>query len=109
MKIEELFHQENILPTAPRVVQYLINSFYDEQMPADELAHHIALDPVLSTNLLRLANSPYYRTSRQIGSVEAAVTLLGFVTVRTLVITCSLVTSFKATPGLDLRQFWRYA
>ncbi|MBP9218125.1 MAG: HDOD domain-containing protein [Sterolibacterium sp.] len=109
MKIEELFLQENILPTAPWVVQHLINSFHDEHLSTDELAHHIALDPVLSINLLRLANSPYYRTSRQIGSVEAAVTLLGFVTVRTLVLTCSLVTSFKATPGLDLRQFWRYS
>jgi HD-like signal output (HDOD) protein len=34
--------------------------------------------------------------------------MLGFVTVRTLVITCSLVTRFKTTQGIDLKQFWRY-
>ena len=109
MKPAVLFNQENALPTAPKVIQELIDSFSEERISSDELARKIAFDPVLSANVLRLANSPYYRVSRQVGSVEAAVTLLGFVTVRTLVITCSLVTRFKTTPGIDLKQFWRYS
>lgn len=109
MKIASLFQQENLLPTAPKVVQQLIDSFTDDALTTEELADRIALDPVLSANLLRLANSAYYRASRKISSVEAAVTMLGFVTVRTLVITCSLVSRFKSTPGFDLKQFWRYS
>ena len=109
MKIASLFNQENLLPTAPKVEQQLIDSFSDDALTTEELAERIALDPVLSANLLRLANSAYYRASRKISSVEAAVTMLGFVTVRTLVITCSLVSRFKSTQGLDLRQFWRYS
>lgn len=109
MKIAALFNQENVLPTAPKVVQELIESFDNEGVSTDDLARRIALDPVLSANLLRLANSAYYRASRRVSSVDAAVTMLGFVTVRTLVITCSLVSRFKTTPGIDLRQFWRYS
>lgn len=109
MKLVALFNHENALPTAPKVIQELIDSFTNEGISSDALARRIAVDPVLSANLLRLANSAYYRVSRQISSVEAAVTMLGFVTVRTLVITCSLVTRFKATPGIDQKQFWRYS
>jgi HD-like signal output (HDOD) protein len=35
--------------------------------------------------------------------------MLGFVTVRTLVISSGLVSGFKTVPGLDLKQFWRYS
>ena len=109
MKIAALFRQENALPTIPGIIQELIESFTNDGVSVDQIASKIAVDPVLSANVLRLANSPYYRVSRQICSVDAAVTMLGFVTVRTLVITCSLVTRFKTTPGMDLRQFWRYS
>lgn len=109
MKLSILFTHENALPTSPQIIQDLIESFRDENISIDELAHKIALNPVLSANVLRLANSPYYRVSRQIGSIKEAIAMLGFVTVRTLVITCGLVARFKATPGLDLKQFWRYS
>lgn len=109
MKLSALFTHENALPTSPQIIQDLIESFRDENVSIDELARNIALNPVLGANVLRLANSPYYRVSRQIGSIKDAIAMLGFVTVRTLVITCGLVARFKATPGLDLRQFWRYS
>jgi HD-like signal output (HDOD) protein len=35
--------------------------------------------------------------------------MLGFVTVRTLVISAGLVSAFKTVPRIDLRQFWRYS
>lgn len=109
MKLTALFNHENALPTSPQIIQELIESFRDENISSDELARKIALNPVLGANVLRLANSPYYHVSRQIGSIKDAIAMLGFVTVRTLVITCGLVARFKATPGIELRQFWRYS
>jgi HD-like signal output (HDOD) protein len=58
---------------------------------------------------LRLANSSYYHSSRSIGTVDDAVLMLGFMTVRTLVISSGLTGGFKAMPGVDLKQFWRYS
>jgi HD-like signal output (HDOD) protein len=109
MNLDVLFQQPNALPTAPKVVQELINSFNDEHVSADEIARKLAADPVLSAKLLRLANSAYYRVSRSVSTVDEAVVMLGFVTVRTLVISGGLVNGFKSTPGLDLKQFWRYS
>ena len=109
MKIEALFQQPNALPSAPKVVQELINSFNDEHVSTEEIVRKLAADPVLSAKLLRLANSAYYHVSRSVSTVEDAVVMLGFVTVRTLVISSGLVNGFKSTPSLDLKQFWHYS
>jgi HD-like signal output (HDOD) protein len=109
MKLEALFQHPTALPTAPKVVDELISSFDKATVSTEEIARKIATDPVLSAKLLRLANSAYYHVSRSIGTVEDAVLMLGFVTVRTLVISSGLVSGFKTVPGLDLKQFWRYS
>ena len=44
-----------------------------------------------------------------VGTVDDAVLMLGFMTVRTLVISSGLTGGFKAMPGVDLKQFWRYS
>lgn len=109
MSLETLLQTPNALPTAPKVVEELISSFENPDVSVEEIARKLSLDPVLSAKLLRLANSAYYHVSRRIGNVEDAVRMLGFVTVRTLVISSGLVGGFKTVPGLDLKRFWRYS
>jgi len=109
MKLDALFQNPTALPTAPKVVEELISSFDKASVSTEEIAKKLSADPVLSAKLLRLANSAYYHVSRSIGTVEDAVLMLGFVTVRTLVISSGLVSGFKTVPGLDLKQFWRYS
>jgi HD-like signal output (HDOD) protein len=109
MTLEALLQNPNALPTAPKVVDELISSFENPDVAVEEIATKLSLDPVLSAKLLRLANSAYYHVSRRIGNVEDAVRMLGFVTVRTLVISSGLVGGFKTVPGMDLKRFWRYS
>ncbi|MEJ7805718.1 MAG: HDOD domain-containing protein [Telluria sp.] len=109
MTLEALLQNPNALPTAPRVVEQLISSFEKTDVSLEEIARTLSLDPVLSAKLLRLANSAYYHVSRRVGNVEDAIRMLGFVTVRTLVISSGLVSGFKTVPGLDLKRFWRYS
>jgi HD-like signal output (HDOD) protein len=87
----------------------LIDSFNNDNVSIDDVAKKLALDPVLSAKLLRLGNSAHYHVSRSIGTVEDAVLMLGFVTVRTLVISSGLVAGFKSMPGIDLNKFWKYS
>jgi HD-like signal output (HDOD) protein len=109
MTLEALLHNPNALPTAPKVVEELISSFENASVSVEEISRKLKADPVLSAKLLKLANSAYYHVSRSIGSVDDAVRMLGFVTVRTLVISSGLVSGFKTVPGLDLKRFWRYS
>lgn len=108
MQLDALFKQPQALPAVPKIVHELIDSFNSEDISIDDIAKKIAADPVLSARLLRLANSAYYHVSRSVGTVNDAMTMLGFVTVRTLVISSGLTGGYKSMPGLDLSQFWRY-
>jgi HD-like signal output (HDOD) protein len=109
MQLEALFKQPQALPAVPKIVHELIDSFNNEDVSIDEIAKKLAADPVLSARLLRLANSAYYHVSRSVGTVSDALSMLGFVTVRTLVISSGLTGGYKAMPGMDLSQFWRYS
>ncbi len=109
MKLEELFKQPQALPAMPKIVHELIDSFNNESILIEEITDKISQDPVLSARLLRLANSAYYHVSRTVGTVDDAVMMLGFVTVRTLVISSGLTRGFKPMPGINLPDFWRYS
>jgi len=109
MQFDALFDHASALPTVPKVVQELIISLDDDNVMIGELAPKIAADPVLSARLLRLANSAYYHPPRPIGTIEDALRMLGFSTVRTLVISAGLTSSFRPIPGLELNAFWRYS
>ncbi|MFL9923505.1 HDOD domain-containing protein [Herbaspirillum lusitanum] len=109
MNLEALFQQQAALPSIPKVVQEVIESFNNEAVSIDEIGKKLAADQVLSAKILRLANSSYYHVSRSIGTVEDAVLMLGFMTVRTLVVSTGMAGSFKNMPGVDLKLFWRYS
>lgn len=109
MQLEALFKQPQALPAIPKIVHELIDSFNSDDVSIDEIARKLTADPVLSARLLRLANSAYYHVSRSIGTVNEALAMLGFVTVRTLVISSGLTGGYKSMPGMDLKRFWRYS
>ena len=109
MTLEELLHQPQALPSAPGIVKELIQSFEDENISLQDISRKISADQVLTVKLLRLANSAHYHVSRTIGTVDQAVTLLGFLTVRTLVISTGLTGSFKSIKGINPEYFWRYS
>ncbi|MFJ3046434.1 HDOD domain-containing protein [Herbaspirillum chlorophenolicum] len=109
MNLEALFQQQTALPSIPKVVQEVIESFNNESVSIEEIGKKLAADQVLSAKILRLANSSYYHVSRTIGTVEDAVLMLGFMTVRTLVVSAGMAGSFKKLPGVDLKLFWRYS
>jgi HD-like signal output (HDOD) protein len=108
MLIKRLIDQPGQLPTIPKVGQQLIVTFASEDVSFSRVAAQLAADPVMSARLLRLANSAYFQVPCTIGTIEAALQILGMVMVRNLVIGASVAAAFKNTTGINLQQFWRY-
>ncbi|MBV5296752.1 MAG: HDOD domain-containing protein [Rhodoferax sp.] len=108
MELKSLIDQPGKLPAIPKVMEQLIASFSSEDVSISEIASQLSADPALSAKLLKLGNSAYFHVSRTIGTVDAALQMLGFVMVRNLVLGSNMATAFKNLPGIDLRQFWRH-
>ena len=97
------------LPTIPRVVQKLIAALRDPDVDARKIGEALAQDPVLSSKVLRLANSSFFGGQRSMASIDAAVALIGTQALNRLIVACGVSAAFKAIPGIDLRTFWRDA
>jgi len=108
-KLDLLLTNTPSLPTIPQVAQEVIHSLDDEHTSTASVAGLIAADQVLSVKVLRVANSAYYAAPRTISTIPDAIALLGFSSVRSLVISASLATSFRGAITDALKPFWRYS
>lgn len=75
-------------------VQAILPRLGDETLTAHELGHMVSQDPILAARVLRLANSPFYGLSRQVGSLEEAVLILGISHLRGMVLSTGLIGLF---------------
>ena len=109
LTLDALLNRPNALPTMSGTVTELLTEMNKDDPSPKRVAELVGRDPALLTRVLRLSNSSFFRSSRQIGTAEEAVNLLGMTHVRSLVMAAALGGSFKAVPGVNLQQFWRYS
>jgi HD-like signal output (HDOD) protein len=66
-----------LVPRVPAVIPQLLRSLRDDSMSGADLSRQVAQDVVLVAEVIREANSPYYRPSAPVRTIEGAVMLLG--------------------------------
>jgi HD-like signal output (HDOD) protein len=110
MRIEELSKYITDIPTLPMVAHEINLASQRDDFTAKSLGEIIEKDPPLTGKMLRLANSAYYGFARQISTLDRAVTLLGFDTVRSLALTVSVSQLFGEARSIkvDMKGFWRH-
>ncbi|MBI5550883.1 MAG: HDOD domain-containing protein [Desulfobacterales bacterium] len=99
-------------PTLPAVVTQVMAITADADSSTKDLYRVIQADQALTVNVLKMANSVFYGLPKRIGSLQHALTILGYVEVRNLVIMQAVFKSFKVVGGkgpMDIRPFWEHA
>lgn len=109
MTLEELLASNAALPSIPKIIALLLSELDQPEPDLRKVSQLINTDPVLTTRLLKLANSAQFQLSSKISSVSEALALLGFEQVRSLAVAAAVVGAFRAIPGTDMNQFWRYS
>lgn len=74
------------LPAAPRLYLALTRLLRDPDVDAAAVTAVVSQDPALAARVLRLSNSAYYATGREIGDLRTAVVRLGGDALRRLVL-----------------------
>jgi putative nucleotidyltransferase with HDIG domain len=110
-RYRRLIEQIDNLPALPAIVSKLIQVVNSPDTSAEDAAKLIQKDPALTTKMLRLANSAFYGIPRSISSVSSAVVILGFNTIRSLVLSASVMKMFSSTkkPAIDKDRFWKHS
>lgn len=120
MLLDELAHLAaspnagaHLVPRVPAVVPQLLASLRDDGISATALAQLLAQDVVLVAEVIRSANSPYYRSGATITSMESALMLLGQNGMRLLLARVAFRPVISAQSGhlarLAAPQVWRHS
>jgi len=110
-RYRRFIEQIDNLPSLPAIVSRLIQVVNSPDTSADDAAKLIQKDPALTTKMLRLANSAFYGIPRSISSVSSAVVILGFNTIRSLVLSATVMKLFSSDTNatIDKARFWKHS
>ncbi|MHC4871566.1 MAG: HDOD domain-containing protein [Planctomycetota bacterium] len=98
------------IPTLPEVYCKVSDMLENPKVSASSVAEIISRDPSLTAKLLKLVNSAFYGLPQQVSTLTHALVLMGFSTVKSLILTMGLTDIFKASDNADFSRadFWAH-
>jgi putative nucleotidyltransferase with HDIG domain len=100
------------IPTLPTIVIKVNKMLEDYDTTIKKLSTIIEKDQAMVTKILKLVNSTFYGFRSKITSINHAVIILGFNTIRNAIVSVSLVKAFsgeRRLEGFDIPDFWRHS
>jgi len=97
------------VPTPPSAALRVLEIKNDPNANIHDLVAVVKQDPGLAVKILSTANSPVYRRSEEITSVERAVGMIGFRSVTTIALAFSVASTMPPTGvigGIPMSTFW---
>jgi HD-like signal output (HDOD) protein len=104
---------QNILQLVPfpAVAMEVVRLVDNPKTNAAKLGEVISKDQALAAKVLKVANSPFYGFPKQISTINFAIVVLGFETLKEIVLSVSLASSLasKLDKSFDIEKFWRHS
>ena len=108
-RLEAVVH---FLPPIPVVMTELLAALDDENADMNSLAKIISRDPSMSMNVLKVANSAFYRLPYKVLAIDQAVRMLGIKEITMICIACGAYSALKPPKGaktFDSDEFWKHS
>lgn len=112
VSIDEIIAKIDELPAIPALVMRALELIDDPRSHVNQLAEIISSDQALAAKILRLANSAYYSFPRKVSTITDAIVILGFSTLKSLIIAASTYNLLnKEVEGYGLAQgeLWKHS
>lgn len=107
-ELEHTIMNAGDLPTIPVVATRVMQMLEDPNSTADDLAKAVAADPAVAARVMKISNSSFYGCQRQIQTLSAAIMVLGFNTLKSLVVAASVKQVYKPY-GLTEKMLWEHS
>jgi HD-like signal output (HDOD) protein len=109
-KIRKKLESIRDLPTIPIVISEVLAAIDNPKMSAANLASIIERDQALTARVLRVANSPFYGFARRISTIDLAIVVMGFNTIKEIVLSLVIQRFFSKVKSklFDINSFWHY-
>jgi HD-like signal output (HDOD) protein len=110
LSLDQLLEESERIEPVPQVVHQLMELAEDPEVPVSEITELIVYEPVVTANLLKLANSAAFGFKRKVDSVHDAVVLLGLKRMVEIVLLNSVTKPMKSAQqgyGLEEGRLWK--
>jgi HD-like signal output (HDOD) protein len=99
------------LPSLPEVSDRILSLLQDEEVSVESVEQIIRTDPSLVGRVLQLANKRYYGHKREVTSLNRAIQILGFNTLRSVAVSQSMENEYSApeVSNFPRDEFWTYS
>lgn len=106
--MEDLTKYIRDLPVIPDVALKIISMAEDNiDVSFNDLEEIIRIDTAITSKILKVANSALYARQTKVKSLKNAISLLGFRTIKNLVLIISATSAFKSESNLPFfKDFW---
>lgn len=107
-ELEHLIMNASDLPTIPVVATKVLQLIESPATTAEDLARVVSSDPAVAARVLKISNSSFYGCQRQIHTLSHAIMMLGYNTLKSLVLAASVKQVYK-TYGLTEKMLWEHS
>lgn len=107
-ELEIMIMSASDLPTIPIVATKVMQLIESENACSEEIARVVASDPAVAARVLKISNSSFYGCQRQIQTLSHAIVVLGFSTLKSLVVAASVKQVYKPY-GLTEKMLWEHS
>lgn len=95
------------LPTIPQVITSLMTLLDDPQASIRDINNIMGKDQALVAKILKLVNSAFYAIPARVSSIPQAIAILGFKTVKSIVLSAGIIGMFDGGDGdFSYQEFW---
>jgi putative nucleotidyltransferase with HDIG domain len=109
-EIEEALKTVTDVPTLPTTVLQVLQLLEFSDCSVTDLAKVIMRDPPMAAKVLKIANSSFYGFRQSIGTINQAITVLGFSTLKNALLSMSVFDLFSdVSKGVDLPGLWTHS
>nr|WP_315187371.1 HDOD domain-containing protein [uncultured Albidiferax sp.] len=107
MTLDELIASDTLIPSLPATIAQIFGEFQKPDPDVRRITALVSAEVGLTVRVLRVLNSARFGSGGRIGTMEAAIPLLGLKAIKQLVSAAAVGGAFRMVPGVNMPEFWR--
>jgi len=111
-RLKALVQSVRQLPTLPTIYSRVTEMVQDPRSSVSDVSRVVGQDQVVVSKLLRLVNSSFYGLRQSVSTVQRAMTIIGFRSLKEMLLALTVLPLLdKCSEGtsVDLAQFWAHS
>lgn len=107
---EDIIDRIHTVPSLPEVVTQVVRLVNDPNAHSDQINQIMSKDAAMAAKMLRMVNSVYYGLKEPVNSLDQAIAILGFKTVRSIALSISVINLFQQqSSNFNMKAFWAHS